>query len=67
MRENHGRPISSFFPKRSEQPWTMFSMKMVKHEEPKEKQISSHCISSTAILYMFMEMRTKKIAPEVPE
>ncbi len=40
---------------------------MGKHEEPKDKHISSHCIRSTANLYMFMEMRTKKAAPEVPE
>ncbi len=34
-------------------------MKTGKHEEPKDKQISSHCISST-VLYMYMEMKTKK-------
>ncbi len=32
----------------------MFSLKMGKHEEPKDKQISSHRISFTAI-YIFME------------
>ncbi len=41
----------------SEQPWTVFSMKMGKQEEPKDKQISSHCINFTAI-YRFMEMKT---------
>ncbi len=35
-------------------------MKMGNHEEPKDKQISSHCISFNAI-YMFMEMKTKKL------
>ncbi len=44
-------PFPHSFQKRSdsEQPWTTFSMKMGKHEEPKDKHISSHCISFTAI------------------
>ncbi len=58
-------PFPASFQKHSDsdQPWPAFSMKMGKHEEPKDKQISSHCISLTAI-YMFMEMKTKKTAPE---
>ncbi len=36
-------------------------MKMGKHEEPKDKPISSHCISFTAI-YMFMEMKTGQLS-----
>ncbi len=46
MRGNRGRAISSF-PKASS--WTTFSMKMGKHEELKDKQISSQSISFTAI------------------
>ncbi len=39
----------------SEQPWTVFSKKMGKYEEPKDKQISSHCISFTAIyIYIYI-------------
>ncbi len=38
-------------------PWTAFFMKMGKHGELKDKQISSQCISFTAA-YMFMEMKT---------
>ncbi len=56
MRGNLGRAIYSFFPKAH---WLLassmirvLSMKMGKHEEPKDKQISSHCISFTAI-YVF--------------
>ncbi len=59
MRGNRGPPFPGFVQKHSdsEQPWTAFSMKMGKHEEPKDKQISCPCISFTAI-YMFMEMKT---------
>ncbi len=38
----------------SEQPWTVFSKKMGKYEESNDKQISSHCISFTAIfIYVY--------------
>ncbi len=50
-------PFPASFQKRSDSeqvPWTAFSMKMGKHEEPKDKQISSHCISFTAIyIYVY--------------
>ncbi len=62
MHGNRGCAISSFFPKAlwlwaSSMNRVLFSMKMWKHEEPKDKQISSHCVSFTAI-YMLMEMKT---------
>ncbi len=62
---NRCRTISSFWPK-ALLLWAismnriLFSMKMGKHEELKDKQISSHCISFTPI-YIFMEMKTKKL------
>ncbi len=44
----------------SEQSWTVFSMKIGKHKELKDKPISSHCISFTAICLW----RWKLAAPE---
>ncbi len=53
MHGNRGASFPGSFQKHSHSeqvPWTAFSMKTGKHEEPKEdKQISSHCISFTAI------------------
>ncbi len=46
MRGNRGRAFPAF---QKQVPWTTFSMKMGKHEELKDKQISSQCISFTAI------------------
>ncbi len=61
-------PFTVSVQKCSDWAWTAFSMKMGKHEEQKDKQISSHCISFTAIdLYMFLEMKTSFLRTAISE
>ncbi len=68
---NRCRTISSSWPKalllwEISMNCILFSLKMGKHEELKDKQISSHCISFTPI-YIFMEMKTKTLPRNIYE